>query len=64
MCVVTRVWCSLSRFKNFTVFLFQASQVNKKLADPNGELSVTSSPAAIREANREVVAMEVTECVC
>ena len=47
-----------------SLYFFQASQVTKKLPDPNRELSVTSSPAAIREANREVVAMEVTECVC
>ena len=58
-CVAARVWCNLSRFKNVTVSPFQAS--NKKLPHPNGELSATISSAAIREANREVVAVEVTE---
>jgi len=34
----------------------------KKLPDPNGELSATISPEAIREANKEVsAAMEVSE---
>jgi len=34
----------------------------KKLPDPNGELSATVSPEAIREANKEISAvMEATE---
>ena len=33
----------------------------KKLPDPNGELSATVSPPAIRAANKEVMDMEITE---
>ena len=57
MCVTAGVWCSLSRFKMSLYCFFKP--VNKKLPDPNGERSVTISPAAFREVNREVV--EVTE---
>ena len=49
--------CHVSKMSLYSYF----KPVNKKLPDPNGELSVTISPAAIREANREVVAVEVTE---
>ena len=57
MCVAAGVWCSLSHFK-MSLYHF-CKPVNKKLPDPNGELSMTISPATFREANREVV--EVTK---
>ena len=59
MCVAARVWCSLSCFKMSLYRFFKPVNCDKKLPDPNGELSATISLAAIGEANREVV--EVTE---
>ena len=53
----SRCLVQLSHFKMSLYCFFKP--VNKKLLDPNGELSVTILPAAFREAKREVV--EVTE---
>ena len=56
-CVAADVWCSFSCFILSLYRFFKP--VDKKLPDPNGELSETISLATIREANQEVV--EVTE---
>ena len=49
--------CLISKMSLYRFF----KPVNKKLPDPNGELSATISPAAIRKANRKIAAVEVTE---
>ena len=44
-----------------SLYCFFKPVIVKKLPNPNGELSATVSPPAIRAANKEVMDMEITE---